>query len=320
MTTLNKILAGTLVVQVALGAFMWMPEAETQTETHALASIDADTVTRIEIVGRTSPTDEEAPTPVVLEKDGVHWKIASEKGYPAKADSVDKVLETLGELQGRSPIATTAASHANLEVADTQFTRRVKVTAGGTDTELFLGAASGQAANVRLAGTDDVYQVRGASAWGIGDSSRRFWEPSYVKVDKDDIDSMAIRNAQGAHSFARAEGAWSLPEGAPEGASVDGKELDSLAGMLLNVRLAEVVGTEVLPAFGLSDGARVEWTITENEQTTTFGYSVGAVVDTHRYVKADHLDFVVKVLDSGVKRAAETDFAFVTLDGEDAPE
>jgi hypothetical protein len=319
MTMTNKILAGVLAVQIALGALTWMPSGEGPTEAVDLVSFKLDAITELEVTGRVDPASDEAPEKVHLRKEGAHWALISSEGYPADPSKVETVLTSLSELQVRRPIATQAANHATLDVSDTKNTRRVVVKAGAEQVELLLGAATGQAANVRRAGSDDVFAVRGVSAWSIGDTARRYFEASYAKSDKDEVNSFTVKNAQGTHTFLRAGGLWS-EEGLPEGATLHQLELDALANTLLNVRLSDVVGKGAKPEHGFDGGARVEWTITEDGGTSTFGYTVGALADGKRFVKADDKDFVVSVLESGVQRAVETDFAFIQLDGSEASE
>ncbi len=311
MTPLNKVLAGALFAQVALGAITWWPRGGAVSEPTILLDVDPQTVTHLEIVGRTTLDMEDAPEPVILDKVGDDWKITSLSGFPAKAEEVDKVLESLSEIEVRSPIGTTASSHVTLQVADDAFTRHVKLDAADAKHDLYLGAASGTAMHVRTAGQDEVYVLRGVTAWSIADQARRYYDTEYVRPELETVTSFRIKNAQGDYTLTKAGDAWRC-DTLEDPSALDNDEAAALASSLLNIRIHDPVSTEVTPAHGLDGTVRVEWTVAANDTTTSHGYTVGVFDDESKYtIKADDSAWVVRVNESSVKRAVETDFAFL---------
>jgi hypothetical protein len=291
--SINRILAGLLVAQLALAAVTWWPStAEETTTTPAITAPIADW-TVVEIVGQT--TGAEPPKPVRLVKEGAGWSIASAGGYPADPNRVKDVLDHLASIQIGNPISTKATSHRDLSVADDTFTRKVTVGAGGQTTTFYLGAGTGSAVNVRVAGTDAVYAVRGFTAWSIGDADARFYDSSYVKVDPKKLRTLKITTATGSWTLDHsADDHWTM-EGTPE-VPVDTAKIGTLARRAVDLRMTRPVGREVKPEFGLGSGARVEWTAEGDDGAPTAGgYTIGAARETFRYVKADDRDWVVEI-------------------------
>jgi hypothetical protein len=310
MTRVHQVLALALLAQLGLGAVTWRSTVGSEpTPLHVVFSIDPVATTAIEITGRTTP--DKAATPVRLEKQGDAWIIASSHGYPADAAKVTEVLDKIEEIQARDPIATRAVTHRDLEVADDAFTRKILVTASGTDHHLLLGSSKGQVVNVRLPGSDDVFAARGLTAYALPDVARRFWKPEFIDLKADDLSTWTVTNANGTRTLSRAGGSWSMAD-LPPGHSVVQAEVDALARMLLTVRIADVVGTAVTPGMGLDGTTSVRWTREADGQSEAGGYVVGALVDGKRYVKADDQPWVIQVTDSSIKRAVETTFDFVS--------
>ncbi len=309
MTRANTILAGALIAQSAIAALVWRSSGEPViTPLHSLVSFDPAAVTAVEVVGRS--TADKPATAVRLEKEGESWVIASSHRFPADAVKVTEALEKLKDVVVRDPISGRAVTHRDLEVADDTFTRKLTVTEGGQTKVLFLGAGKGQSANVRLPGSDDVFQSRGITAYTLPDADRRFWKAEYIDLKPDDLQTLTITNPNGTATLQRVEGAWTSSE-LPPGHTLVVAEVDSLARMLLTVRLGDVAGVEADPSMGLDGSTRVSWTTTVEGQSEAGGYTVGALADGKRYVKADDRPWVIRVTDSAIKRAVETKFEFI---------
>lgn len=312
MTKTNTWLAGIFVAQLGALAVVWSSPATTDAEAERpLVAFNMATVKRVTITGRTTLDEASPPEPVTLAREGETWRIESVGGYPAQADKVDEVLSTLRGVRVRNPIGTSQGSHIGLGVADDAFTRRLTLAGPEGDTTLYLGAASGSAMHLRVAGDDRVYLHRGESAWSIGDQNNRYFDPIYLEADPESVDQLTVSNATGEHSMTRGEDGWrGLERETPQG--VEQGEADALARSLLTVRMMEPVTREVTAAHGLDAGSRVSWTVVGDTTTRVEGYTIGAQADDqHHYVKSDASDWVVKVLSSSVSRALETDFSFL---------
>jgi len=302
MTPVNKGLMGLLAVQLVLVGLMWRPTAEVSYEPRPVLTFGADAITGLEIFGRTA--EGEVPSTVKLVKEGNHWQIASAEGYPADPTKVTEVANHLADMKVRAPIATQVANHAALEVADAKNTRRVLVTAGAETVEIMLGAGSGSAVNVRDVSSDEVFSVRGFTAWSIGDSPSRYYDNVYLKADKETIDSVTVINDNGAFTLEKDATGWHVA-GAEEGTRVDESAIDTFLTSATTIRMTGPAGKTDLPAWGLGDGPRVEWTVSQEGQTTGAGYTIGAEIDSKVYLRADDNPFAVQVNKSSVSKALE---------------
>lgn len=310
MTRLHQGLALALVAQAGLAAMTWRTTVGSEpTPLHAVFAVDPSTVTAFAVTGRS--TADKIAVPVKLEKQGEGWVISSAHGFPADTTKVTELLDKVKDIQARDPIATRAAAHRDLEVADDTFTRKLELTVGADVRALFLGASKGQVVNVRIPGTDDVFAARGLTAYTLPDAARRFWKPEYVDLKADDLSTWTLTNPNGTATLHRADGQWSMPD-LPPGHSLVTAEVDALARMLLTVRIADVAGTAATPDMGLDGSTVVRWTREVDGQSEAGGYVVGALVDGKRYLKADDRPWIVQVADSGIKRAVETKFDFIS--------
>jgi len=299
-------------VQLALVALVWSsPGTSEAVAARTLLSGEVTSITSLTITGRTTLDQETPATPITLTREADGWRIASAEGYPAQADKVDDVLETLEGIRVRTPIGTSQGSHVGLGVADDAFTRRLTLTSAQGDTTVYLGAATGSAMHIRLADDERVYLHRGETAWSIADQTNRYFDPIYLEEDPEQIDQLTVSNSSEQHQMTRSEDGW-RPTDRETTQGVEQSEADALVRGLLTVRMMEPVTRDVSAVHGLEQGARVEWTVIEDTTTRSNGYTIGAKADDrHHYVKADRSDWVVKVLSSGVERALETEFSFL---------
>ena len=316
MISVNKTLSAVLAVQVVLAAITWVPRGGDSSEPTPFVATEPANITRIMVVGRTSPDQEGEPDEVILSRTDTGWVLESLAGYPADATKVDELLENLTSLMARSPTGTSAASHYPLQVADDTFTRKITISTETGDQVLYLGAATGSGMHVRDGSRQDVYTSRGVSAWSIADQDRRYFDTKYLEHSAEDIDSFRVRNSHGDHTLVRVGEEWQ-EEDAEDPTSTHSAEAASLIRTLMNVRVDTPIGRDALPQHGLDGSVRVEWTVTEDETTTVHGYTVGAVTsEGNRYVQADDDAWVIEVLDSSISRAVDTEFAFLTAASE----
>ncbi|MCB9681002.1 MAG: DUF4340 domain-containing protein [Alphaproteobacteria bacterium] len=297
----QTLLGGALAVQVALAVVTWWPSGPTVVEPTDLVPGGADSITQITVTPKGGTSD-----PVQLvQKDGA-WTLASADGYPADADKVAEVVDALGTIKLRTPIATRAVTHEQLGVSDDSYEKKVEFTAGGTEHTLLLGAAANKAIHLRVDGGDAVYQVKGLSAWTIKDTNRGYLPSDYVDVDKDTLSSLAITTPLGAAAFTRTGTGWAV-DGHPELVG-DAAALDTWLGKIAKVRLSDVAGTTAEPAFGLTPAAvRITWSGAQGDQQVTGGLAVGAEADGRIYVKSDDSPFIVQAPSYGLKDLATLD-------------
>lgn len=319
MTRINQILAGVLVVQALLVPFTWSHSGPSVTEPTRLVPFDTNAVTAIEI---TSPPPEDggAPSELRLERADGHWGIASADGFPADDSKVEDLLEKLTKLEVRSPIATQAASFNALDVGDREYGAKVKVEAGSSSAELYLGTASSGAANVRVVGKDAAYVARGITVFDASDKVSRWVNTEYVKVDPDTVSSLTVTNEHGTIELVKDEsGTWTTP-GLPPERMVDATAVSTLLKRAGTVRMTEPAG-KLAPTMGISPtGLGLDWTATTGDTTETGGYRVGGEAPGATpsaglvYVSATGSPFAVKARGSSFKDLRDATLDTLTKD------
>ena len=311
MTTslINKILAGTLGVQLLFVAIAWWPSSDSGSQVDDLIPVDAAELSRISITGRILK-GEVADQPVVMERKADGWILTSSDDYPVDDANLDDVFEQLDKLVLRSPIATQAYSHAAMDVADDQYSRRIEVdTADGQTITFFLGSAEGKSSHVRRADTDEVYRVRGISAFGIPDQASRYFNRDFQKVDASTLTELTIeRPDQAPIRFVKDGDAWTLPDLTPEGKELDPAQANAFVSTAVNFRMLEPHGKIKTPEMGLDTGIVVSWSGSEDGASISGEYRVGAPIPDEsgrRYVKASHSVYIVEVLEGQLAHAME---------------
>jgi hypothetical protein len=192
LTRFHKILIAALALQAALIVVVHTRGSDSAVvrEQALLPGFDAAKVTRVQVYGPTGTGDGK---PIDLVKRGADWVVASGFDYPADASKISDALSAVSKLAAAAPIATQAARHKQLHVADGDFERKLVITSGGKDLALFVGGAAGaRRTAVRVGGSEDVYGVTGLGAATIGSEPRAWIDPSYVKVPSADIAKLTI--------------------------------------------------------------------------------------------------------------------------------
>jgi hypothetical protein len=188
MSKLNKILGVMVAVQLALTLFVLLRSDDTKASKPqpVLAGFDPVAVTRLQVFEAGSDKG------VDLVKKGPSWVLASQWDYPVDNAKLDAALAPLGKLVAGDPITTSTAKHKQLRVGDTDFDKKVIITAGGKATTLFVGATKGKTTPVRLAGDDRVLGASGVPTGALSGTARDWVAASYSEIPRDDIDKILI--------------------------------------------------------------------------------------------------------------------------------
>lgn len=188
MTRLNKILIGLAAVQLALALFVVTRSGGSVdlTQTPVLAGFDAAQVSRLQVfeAGSTKGVD--------LVKRGTSWVVASHWDYPADASKIDAAIGPLAKLTSGDPLATSSTKHKQLKVADTDFDKKLVITAGGKDTTVFFGTTKSRRTAVRIGGEERVLGATGAPVGALSGVARDWIAPNYVDIPRDDIEKIEI--------------------------------------------------------------------------------------------------------------------------------
>jgi hypothetical protein len=290
MSRLQKALTGAAAIQLALVAWTWAPTTSQQADLVALVPVTADQIDTIQVQSPTATAD------VSLRREGDAWLITSAHDYPADPAKIDALLHKLTQLEVRRPIATQASSHSALNVAADDFARRVSLSGNGDGATIVLGAASGTAAHVRTDSSDDVYAVRGWTAWAIGDQPGRYWDSQVLKLDMLALDTVTITRGDSGFTLVKDQAGWRI---AGDDTPLDQGKVDAQLQHLKNLRLSDVVGTGQGP--DLASATRVEWTTQDGEAAARSGMNVGGIEDHKATVKVDGQRWIIQVPSSSVE-------------------
>jgi len=307
--TLHKLLAGLLLLQVGFVALAWWPEDRSALAPRSLLEIEREEIVGLRIALK--PAEGREADALQLARGDEGWTLASAGGYPASPEKIDELLDKLVGLEVQSPIATRSENHNALKVGEKEYGRRVEIETASGSVELVIGAAASNSIHVRLADASEVYLARGLSEWSLRDTARTYYEADYVQADVSALTQLVVQNQNGTLSFVREGGAWRLEE-APEGGVLDQEEIESFLATVTEVRIAEPVGRELEPEYGLgaeASGVRVDWALEAENQSVAGGYRLGASVESQTYVKAADHPFVVKAADSGLEKLREAKLA-----------
>ncbi len=187
LTRFHKILIGLLAVQIMLVIIvLTRGEQGPATPRPVLAGFDAANATRLQVFSNGKPT-------LDLVKRDANWVVASSFGYPVDATKITDALTPLAKMTATDPIATQAARHKQLKVADNDFERKLVITMGGKAVTLFVGAPSGSRRNaVRIGGEQRVFGVSDVSPYLFSAEPRQWVNSKYVDIPKEEITKIVI--------------------------------------------------------------------------------------------------------------------------------
>ena len=165
-----------------------------------------------------------------LARSGAGWTV---NGYAAEADQVRKLLAAIADTAVSSElVARSPASHARLGV-DAAGRRVVFRGAGDTLLDLVVGSSGTgfQSVYARLAGADDVYQVRGPLGALVSRDAASWRDRRIAAVAADSVGTITIRHGRAETVLTRAGDAWTVA-----GEPADTAAVRRLLGALADVR------------------------------------------------------------------------------------
>lgn len=232
-----QILSGLLVLQlIAAAGLLWRSNSEGDfSSATQLIAFDSSAVTEIVIA--------EQEDSVTLTRTDDQWQMDDEYQTLAAADKIDEVLSTLSDLKPGLPVANTAGSHAQLEVADDAYQRRLTVKAGDdTVADLYLGTSPGfRKSHARQIDQNEVYAVR-LNTFDVPADHDDWLDGNLLRFsDVTSIEADGIK-------LARADDQWSIeaPSDRAESHEVGTTEIESVLSQLSSLRVTGF--TEALQA------------------------------------------------------------------------
>ena len=207
LTRFHKILIAALAVQLVLIVIVLMrgDDSAALKERPILPKFDAAKVTRLQVFASEAGKPGEARKPIDLVKRDANWVLASAFDYPVDQTKVTDALSPIAKLKAAAPIAMQASRHKQLHVADTDFERKLVITADGKDMTLYIGGSAGaRRTAVRIGGEAQVFGVTGISAAAVGSEPRQWVDASYVKIAREDIAKVSIQREGKTTELSRA--------------------------------------------------------------------------------------------------------------------
>jgi len=304
MTRRNQILAGVLVLQFALVAWMYWPRrTTTATAGQSLfPGTEADRIVRLTLRDGQGSSVELARKP-----NG--WVLPSADDYPCTQDKISTFLSKLLALKTGRLVTQTSSSHKQLKVADATYERLIEFElSDGTSYKLFLGTSAGsQSSHMRVDGSNEVYVSQDLSYWDVGVYATAWIDSSYVSIPQDEVLSFRLENASGSLQFTRVStDTWTL-QGLGASERLDQGQVGSLLSRATSLSMSEPLGKQDKPEYSLDKPSAVVTLQTQGEQGKTYTWSVGVKdeSDSTYVVKSSESDYYVRVSEWAVKDLVE---------------
>jgi len=303
MNRTQQILSAVLVAQVVAAVFLlWPRPAPAAASGALLLGVKADEIRSLAV----RDSDGNA---VRLARSGAQWVFADADDYPADSAKIEPMLAKLVELRTSRLVAETPAAQRRLQVADDVFSQRIDLeTPTGTNT-LYLGTSGGVGStHIRLGGQNRVYLVSGVADLGLRAEPASWTNPAYFTVPQGDVVAMTLSNANGRWSFGEdADGRWAL-QGLAPGESLNPQSVQDLLDAASYVALAQPLGRDQEPAYGLAQPSAVVTVVAETESgEKTYTLSIGShdPGDKTYVVKSSESPYFVRVGEYSLKDLVE---------------
>ncbi len=279
----QQILAGVLVVQLALIALVFWPRAATVAGGMLFQELTTEDITALAI------TDDQGEA-IALQRVEGGWAVADADSFPASADKIEPVLAKILALKTDRLVTNTASSHRQLQVAADRFVRRIEFqTSAGKTYRLYLGSSPQYSAiHFRLDGSDAAYLTGELTAWDVAATATSWVNPSYLSVPAADVNALTVENANGTLTFTRVNTTtWTLA-GLAAGEQVNAAQITTLLNRAAAVTLIRPLGQADAAAYGMDKPAAV----------VTLKTAAGATTLTLGAQDADDLSYVAKASSS----------------------
>ncbi len=246
MNRRNQILAALLVVQLVIaGLVVVLPaQAAHQTLRPLMSQITPADVTALTI-------REQPDKRIYIARKDDAWVLPEIEDYPVNGTKVTELLDKLTGIQVGQPVATTATSHARLQVAEDAFARRVDLTTARGDQALFLGPARGASAHVRLGGANEVFLTTKLATFDIPTDLASWINTIYFTSTKEAVGRVAITNITGTLEFQRnTSDTWEF-KGLAAGEVFNPSRLETILSRVSSLYMVRPLGKTTRPEYGM---------------------------------------------------------------------
>ena len=280
MKKLNFVLGIVLILQVVLSVFLLWPRTSASTpEAPLLSGFAAGDVVALTI----SDNDDNH---IVLAKGNESWNLPEADDFPAQADKISPVLEKVGELNSNRLVTRTASSHKRLQVAEDDFNRLLDIEMkDGSHHKLYIGSSAGAGAtHVRADDQPEVYLTASLDPWDANVQTSNWIDTLYFSVPQTATVALSLENAHGTFDFVRDDENWTMA-GLGEDEQFNQSAFSTLLGQATTMRMAEPLGKELKPEYGLDKPQAVLTITTEIDGVaTTYTAEIGAKDEEDYYV------------------------------------
>lgn len=255
------LLAGLLILQLALALGLALPHWRAKTEAAPLFALEPASVVRVVVEG---PEDAR----VVLAREDGHWILPNREQFPADGERITRLLARLADLRPGAPVARTAAAHERFRVASQAFERRLTLERSeGGSLILYLGTSPAlRQVYARLEGRDEVYLVP-LETWDIPTAAADWEDKGLLAIPAEEIAKIALPGLDLVRRSADERGAarWTA-EGIADGERLDQGAVQKLVTAIAELRFAEALGRKREAEYGL-DAPALTFTLTRKDGT-----------------------------------------------------
>ncbi len=303
----NQILAGVLVIQIALSVFAFWPRSAVSGGGEPLfPNLEASAIVALTITDTDGNTIALKKTGPESEDKPASWALPEADDYPAQADKITPVLEKIVGLTTGRLVTRTDASHKRLQVAVDDFVRRVDLeTADGTKYTLYLGSSpSYGATHFRLEGQSETYLTNDISTWDINVSAASWINTSYMSLNREKLTQVTLENANGTFVFTKDDtGEWVLA-GLKAGEELASSEVNTIINKVTSVVMLRPLGKDEDAAYGMNDPLATA-TIETGDKTVMLFVGAQDPDDKSHVVKSSESPYYVRVAEYNVKPLVE---------------
>jgi hypothetical protein len=254
-----QILAGALVVQLALFAALEMRKEPLGTYEHnkALLSIDFDKIDKLMI------TDAEKKTLTISKKEG-SWELPEHLNFPASSTKIDEVLKSFKEFRLAWPVGKTQSAAKQFSVTEDKFERKLVFATGDQVLKtIYLGSSPGfKKVYVRIDGEDLTYSLP-YTAHQVSANKSDWLDRKLSELHKDNVVSISVKGV----TLKNDNGEFTV-EGLPEGKVTNKERVNTLVANTLVPEFDDIVAYQET-----KDPLLVYTVETKDKGTIQFTYS-----------------------------------------------
>lgn len=240
MKKLIPILSTLLVAQIALAFGLNYAEKTKRTDTgKKILSANLSSIDQIVL--------EKNEHKLTLQKVGKTWTLPQVYNFPATAESVARLLDKLGGLNGSWPVASTEDAAPRFKVATNDFAERIVLKSANKDVStVLIGSSAGyNKVHLRADKTNEIFAVELPDR-EISTESADWIDRSAVELPSDDIDVVELPQLK----LTRKKQDFDLAFGGKV-VSIDATSASDILENVAGIDISDVLGTQKKSEYGL---------------------------------------------------------------------